>query len=92
MKVIVYKCHDRHTDDEIKIYEYSKENLEKVKNMVKQDWDSPVNSHAAEVHYDGWDFEYGWGKRGKGTSVVIKDTTVDTGTITLNITNGYIVL
>lgn len=62
MQVIVYKCHDRHTDDEIKIYEYSKENLEKVKNKVKQDWDSPNNSHAAEVHYDGWDFEYGWGE------------------------------
>lgn len=61
-KVIVYKCHDRHTDDEIKIYEYSKENLEKVKNKVKQDWDSPNNSHATELHYDGWDFEYGWGE------------------------------
>ena len=61
MQVIVYKCHDRHTDDEIKIFEYSKENLEAVKEKVKKDWDGP-NSRATELHYDGWDFEYGWGE------------------------------
>lgn len=60
MQVIIYKRHDRHTDDEIKIYEYSPENLEKVKNKVKQDWDSP-SSPATEVHYEGWDYERGWG-------------------------------
>lgn len=45
----------------------------------------------SDTLYDGWSVVV-WGKRGKGTSVVIKDTTVDTGTITLNVTNGYLVL
>ena len=40
MKVIIYKCHDRHTDDYIKIYEYSPENLEAVKQKVINDWES----------------------------------------------------
>lgn len=59
MKVIIYKCHDRHTDDYIKIYEYSPENLEAVKQKVINDWESPTYK-SQEVHYDGWDFEYGW--------------------------------
>lgn len=28
-KVIIYVCHDRHTDDVRKIYQYTEENLEK---------------------------------------------------------------
>lgn len=60
-KVIVYKCHDRHTDDVIKIYEYTPENLVAVKNKVIKDWNSP-SSPGTELCYDGWDFEYGWGE------------------------------
>lgn len=58
-KVIIYKCHDRHTDDVIKIYEHTPENLVKVKNKVIQDWNSP-SFPGTELCYDDWDFEYGW--------------------------------
>lgn len=54
-KVIVYIKHDRHIDDVRKIYPYSEENLEKVKDKCRNDWQDGV-----EKHWGGFDYEFGW--------------------------------
>ncbi len=38
MKIIVMTKHNRHTDDEVRVFEYSEENVAKVKKEMETHW------------------------------------------------------
>lgn len=53
-KVIVFIVHDRHTDDVIKVFPFSDENVEKVKTLCKEEY-----PEGTPLNYEG-DFDFGY--------------------------------
>jgi hypothetical protein len=77
-KVIIYRHHDRHTDDNVEIYPYSEENFEKLKLKCQGDWcmNSGFASNApgkeGKWSDDLTDYEWGW-QDTYWSSLMIKD-------------------
>lgn len=77
-KVIIYRKHDRHTEDRVEIYPYSEENFEKLKRKCQGDWgmDSGFSSNMpgkeGKWSDDLTDYEWGW-EDSYWSSLVIKD-------------------
>lgn len=77
-KVIIYRKHDRHTDDHVEIYPYSEENFEKLKLKCQGDWcmNSGFASNApgkeGKWSDDLTDYEWGW-QDTYWSSLMIKD-------------------
>ena len=55
-KFIILITHDRHTDDVIKVFQYSQQNVEKVKKLCQDSW-----KDGKELNYFG-EYDYGWGE------------------------------
>ena len=77
-KVIIYRKHDRHTDDHVEIYPYSEENFEKLKLKCQSDWcmnsGFASNAPGKEGNWseDLSDYEWGW-EDAYWSSLMIKD-------------------
>ncbi len=77
-KVIIYRHHDRHTDDNVEIYPYSEENFEKLKLKCQGDWGMnsgfSSNMPGKEGKWSGdlTDYEWGW-QDTYWSSLMIKD-------------------
>ena len=65
-KYIIYRKHDRHVEDVVRIFRYTPENWEKAKKLCQKDWcmESGFASNAPgqEGHWseDISDYEWGW--------------------------------
>lgn len=58
-KVIIYICHTRGSDDVLEIYQYSVENLEKVKSKCRNVWKGGTVKHYGDFDYEfGFDSDY----------------------------------
>lgn len=77
-KVIIYRHHDRHTEDHVEIYPYSEENFEKLKLKCQGDWcmNSGFASNApgkeGKWSDDLSDYEWGW-EDSYWSSLTVKD-------------------
>lgn len=77
-KVIIYRKHDRHTEDHVEIYPYSEENFEKLKLKCQGDWcmNSGFASNApgkeGKWSEDLSDYEWGWDDS-YWSSLMVKD-------------------
>lgn len=77
-KIIIYRRHDRHTEDHVEIYPYSEENFEKLKLKCQGDWcmNSGFSSNApgkeGKWSEDLSDYEWGWDDS-YWSSLMIKD-------------------
>ncbi len=77
-KIIIYRKHDRHTDDNVEIYPYSEENFEKLKLKCQGDWGMnsgfSCNAPGKEGKWsdDLTDYEWGW-QDTYWSSLMIKD-------------------
>ena len=74
-KSIVYIHHDRHTDDHIETFPYSKENWELAKEKCRRDWGDATPGYAStgpghcEVDSDTY-FKWSWDGSGSYESSV----------------------
>jgi hypothetical protein len=55
-KFIILITHDRQTDDVIEVFQYSQQNVEKVKKLCQNKW-----KNGKELNYFG-KYDYGWGE------------------------------
>jgi hypothetical protein len=52
-KVIVILIHDRHTDDKIRVLDYSEESIEKAKAICRGSFSAAYNNYAVENKWEG---------------------------------------
>ena len=77
-KVIIYRKHDRHTEDHVEIYPYSEENFEKLKLKCQGDWCMNSGFSSNKPGEEGkWSddctcYEWGW-ESSYWSSLMIKD-------------------
>ena len=77
-KIIIYRHHDRHTEDHVEVYPYSEENFEKLKLKCQRDWcmnsGFASNAPGAVGHWseDLSDYEWGW-EDSYWSSLMVKD-------------------
>ena len=61
MKVIIMTKHDRHTDNEVRIFKFSEENITNVKKEMEKHWTDGQYGYFGDLPSDGG-IQFGWGE------------------------------